>query len=93
MISVHPRHLPSKTLTVHNTSVTSMVLKHRVDRQQVSQVMRPKPSQHKSTTSLRTVQVENTESVKEKSVSDMEMLETGGIEKEVFGKPDDRVYS
>jgi WD40 repeat protein len=49
---------PTKTLTVNNTSVTSMVFKHRVDRQQVAQVMRPKLSQHMSTPSLRTVQEE-----------------------------------
>jgi hypothetical protein len=66
----------TKTLSAHNTSVTSMVFKHRVDRQQVAQVMsvvknRPNLSKHKSTPFLRTVQEDtrNTEPGKE-------MLET-----------------
>jgi hypothetical protein len=66
-----------------------MLFKHRVDRQQVAQVMRvvktwPKLSQHKSTTSLRTVQ----EVTKEKSEPITEQthqtVETDGMEKEVF---------
>ena len=42
---------PTKAVIAHNTSVTSMVFKHKVDRQQVAQVMsvvktRPKMLQH-----------------------------------------------
>ena len=43
---------PTKAVIAHNTSVTSMVFKHKVDRQQVAQVMSvvktTKLSQHKS---------------------------------------------
>ena len=81
---------PIKTFVAHNTSVSSMVFKHKVDKQQVAQVMsvvksRSKLSQQKSTPSLRTVQEdakENTEPV---------VLETD-LGKEVFGKPDDSVF-
>merc|ERR1719427_1360379 len=92
---------PMQSLTAHNTSVTSLVYKHRVDRQQVSQVMsavkvKPKLAQHKSTPSLRTVQEEakeNTEPVTEKARSGLGsgMHETD-LGKEVFGKPDDSVF-
>ena len=85
---------PIKTSIAHSNSVTTMVFKHRVDRQQVAQVMRvvktrPKLSQHKSTTSLRTVQevtMEKSEPITEQT---HETVETDGMEKEVFAKTDE----
>jgi len=87
---------PIKTFIAHNTSVSSMVFKHKVDRKQVAQVMnvvkaRPKMSQHKSTPSLRTVQEETKENTEPLS-AEVEKVETDGMEKEIFGKPDDSVF-
>ena len=83
----------AKTLTAHNTSVTSMVFKHRVDRQQVAQVMsvvknRPNLSKLKSTPLLKTVQKDT----KENTEADKQMLETDAVEKEVFVKADFSVF-
>jgi len=88
---------PTKTFIAHNTSVTSMVFKHKVDRQQVAQVMsvvktRPKLSQHKSTPSLRTVQEETKENTEPPTEHVHEMVETDGMEKEVFAKADESVF-
>ena len=91
---------PIKTFTAHNTSVSSMVFKHKVDRKQVAQVMsvvkaRPKMSQHKSTPSLRTVQEEtkeNTEPTATIAKSNKEIIETDGLEGEIFEKADESVF-
>merc|ERR1719341_611924 len=90
---------PTKTFIAHNTSVTSMVFKHKVDRQQVAQVMsvvkakpKPKLSQHKSTPSLRTVQEETKENTEPPTEHVNEMVETDGMEKEVFAKADESVF-
>jgi hypothetical protein len=81
----------AKTLTAHNTSVTSMVFKHRVDRQQVAQVMsvvKNRLLKHKSTPFLMTVQ----EDTKEHTEPGKEMLETDWVDKEVFVKADYSVF-
>ena len=85
---------PIKTSIAHSNSVTTMVFKHRVDRQQVAQVMRvvktwPKLSQHKSTTSLRTVQEVTKEKSEPITEQTHETVETDGMEKEVFAKTDE----
>jgi hypothetical protein len=82
---------PTKTSIAHSHSVTSMVFKHRLDRQQVALVMRvvktrPKLSQHKSTTSLRTVQEVTMEKIEPITEQTHETVETNGMEKEVFAK-------
>jgi len=89
---------PTKTFTAHNTSVSSMVFKHKVDRKQVAQVMsvvkaRPKMSQHKSTPSLRTVQEETKENTEPTTLkSNDEIIETDGLEGEIFEKADESVF-
>jgi len=91
---------PIKSLTAHNTSVTSLVYKHRVDRVQVSQVMsavkvKPKLSQHKSVPSLRTVQEEvkeNTEPASEDRLRSEVGFQEANFEKEQFVKADDSVF-
>ena len=66
---------PIKTFAAHNTSVSSMVFKHKVDKKAVAQVMsvvksRTKLSQHKSTPSLRTVLEETKDNTEPTSVHD-----------------------
>ena len=93
---------PMKTFQAHNTSVSSLVYKHRVDEQQVAQVMnvvkpRQKLTHQKSAPSLKTVQEEskeNTEPVAEELSYDKEIIETDGLKKEDFGNiGDDSVFS
>ena len=51
----------TKTFIAHNTSVTSMVFKHKVAQVMSVVKTRPKLAKHKSTRSLRTLQVETKE--------------------------------
>ena len=88
---------PMKTFIAHNTSVSSMVFKHKVDKQQVAQVMsvvksRSKLSQQKSTPSLRTVHEETKENT-EPATGQEGIVETDGMEKEIFGKPEDSFFT
>jgi len=92
---------PIKTFTAHNTSVSSMVFKHKVDKKAVAQVMsvvksRPKLSQQKSTPSLRTVQEESKENTEPTSVNanmELEKVETDGTDGEVFEKADENMFT
>eukprot|EP00092_Neocalanus_flemingeri_P037039 GFUD01040322.1.p1 GENE.GFUD01040322.1~~GFUD01040322.1.p1 ORF type:complete len:733 (-),score=287.32 GFUD01040322.1:364-2508(-) len=93
---------PIRSLTAHNTSVTSLVYKHRVDKQQVSQVMsavkaKPKLAQHKSTPSLRTVQEESKENTEPVTEVDRPRAQIGSqvteeLEQDWIGQPDDIVF-
>ena len=76
--------------------MTSLVFKHKVDLLQVAQVMcvvkaRPK-QQHKTTPSLCTVHEETKENTDPSTKYVQEMVETDGMEKEVFAKADESVF-
>jgi len=92
---------PMKSFVAHNTSVNSMVFKHKVDKNQVAQVMsvvksRSKLSQQKSTTSLQTVQEEGKENaipLEVKVMNVKEKVETDGVHQEEFNKTGESVFS